>query len=306
MNGGILMNKNLFLLLLTLSSTMLYSMEEQEVCNDQPGSSKQEKISEPVRLWRLLSNDDKGFPSVLFITALQYTKQSNDAIDKLPIPSELKTYIIDIKDNLGKQLVELATHHGYCLSEQDKQNIEFIINAGANINAQDEYGFTALMYAALYGEMTLILLFIKNNALLDLQNIYGQTALFNAANFHQDAAKLLIEKGANINLQSVVPIKFETPLIGAAKRGKKNTVEILIEKGANINHQTVKGDTALIEAARNGYKDIVELLINKGADVTITNLEHQTALEIAREHGQEQTVNFLENAENKPGNEKHT
>lgn len=260
MNGGILMNKNLFLLLLTLSSTMLYSMEEQEVRNDQPASSKQENISESVRLWRLLNNDDKGFPSVLFITALKYAKQSNDAIDKLPIPSELKTYIIDIKNGLGKKLVSLSQQ------ANQHQNIEFIINAGANINAQDKYGFTALMRAALFGHISLIQLLIKNDASLDLQNIYGQTALFLAACFHPDAAKLLIKKGAN------------------------------------INHQTIDGDTALIKAARNGHKDIVELLIDKGADLNITNHEDDTALEIARANGQQDIINLLENAENKPGN----
>ena len=100
-----------------------------------------------------------------------------------------------------------------------------LIYDGANINAQDKYGLTALMYAAF--------------------------------NENENKVKPLIAVGANINIQAN---DGSTALILATIRDDVDTVELLIAAGANIDIQDNYGKTALMYAIEKGHKDIVKLL----------------------------------------------
>ncbi|HQM73974.1 MAG TPA: tetratricopeptide repeat protein [Candidatus Saccharicenans sp.] len=72
----------------------------------------------------------------------------------------------------------------------------------------------------------------------------------------------LLDKGANINEWN-----FGTPLIMAASSGKLEIAKLLIERGADLNVIGQNGWTALGCAAAEGHSEIVDLLISKGADV---------------------------------------
>lgn len=72
----------------------------------------------------------------------------------------------------------------------------------------------------------------------------------------------LLDKGAKINEWN-----FGTPLIMAASSGQLQIAKLLIERGADLNMIGQNGWTALGCAAAEGHSDIVDLLISKGADV---------------------------------------
>lgn len=297
--------KKILLFLLALSTTILYSMEEQtpdENIEEQTSDEQPEKISAPVTLWRLIHNTDTGFPPLFFISSLAYTKESNEDIEKLDTPSEVQDYVIWVKNQLGAKLVKILSTKD--LKQEGKKNIQLLINSGANINFQDDYKTTALIYAARFGHEDIVEVLITKKADLDLQDVNGITALLEAL-FHQkeDIAKLLIEKGANINLETT---SRWIPLIIAASEGYENLVKTIIAKGTDINHQNIEGNTALIEAAANGHKDLVELLIKEGANLTIKNNQQRTALDIARARGNQPIINLLENAEERQAREKHS
>jgi len=293
---------NKLLLLLALSSKVLFSMEGQSIDN-QPGSSKQKETGESIRLWKLLDGAD--VPPLFFVSAASFVNKSNDELEELSekhlIPQELKDSIVSIKNDLGKKLVKLLENEEI-LNQEDKQNITFLINAGANLDIKDSSDNTPLLHAARYGHNDILQLLIDKNANLNLQNANGETALLVVLTMGfpqtQKILKSLIEKGADINLQSNHSI---TPLIMAAALGDKDLVEILLEKGADINHQTINGNTALMEAinhhGRTDTKDTVKLLLSKGANATLKNTDSKTALDIARERNYQEIVNLLENAE---------
>ena len=58
-----------------------------------------------------------------------------------------------------------------------------------------------------------------------------------------------------------------TLLIGAALHGHERVVELLIQHGAEINLQDSVGSTALMLAAQEGHERVVDLLIRHGAEV---------------------------------------
>lgn len=87
---------------------------------------------------------------------------------------------------------------------------------------------------------------------------------------HVETAKLLIDRGANLELKD---INGRTALMSAsaATIDLKSTnssfpelVKLLLEKGASINAKDKNNSTALSLATKNGHKKIVEILKSKG------------------------------------------
>lgn len=91
----------------------------------------------------------------------------------------------------------------------------------------------------------------------------GMTALQKAVH-KGDVNKVqdLLDKGADINEWN-----FGTALIYAASENRLEIAKLLIDKGADMNALGKNGWTALGCAAAEGYGDMVDLLIGKGADI---------------------------------------
>jgi len=87
---------------------------------------------------------------------------------------------------------------------------ELLIAHGANLEARDGKGNTALMGVAFKGDLELVDLLIEASADLNKQNYEGATALTYAIDYgHFEIAKLLLAKGADTNTQDA---KGKSPL----------------------------------------------------------------------------------------------
>ena len=110
--------------------------------------------------------------------------------------------------------------------------------------------------------------------------------LHNAANHGlNEIAKLLIEKGANVNSKADYDY---TPLMIAT-----NTViaELLIKNGANVN-ATHQYGTGLHIAAGVGNRSVAEWFIANGADVNAKS-DFGTPLDMAIEENQTEIADLL-------------
>ena len=105
-----------------------------------------------------------------------------------------------------------------------------LIAAGANVNAKDNNGVTALMGAA------------QNNA--------------------ADVAKLLIEAKADVNAKNNNGV---TALMGAAQNNAANVAKLLIEAKADVNAKDNNGVSTLEVATENKAADVATLLTAAGA-----------------------------------------
>lgn len=92
-----------------------------------------------------------------------------------------------------------------------------------------------------------------------------------------DALKQHIQAGTNINEKD--PYGGSSPLISAAVFGKPDAAKILIDAGADVNFQNNDGSTALHTAAFFCRPEIVKMLLEKNADKTIKNKFGATAYE---------------------------
>ncbi len=115
---------------------------------------------------------------------------------------------------------------------------------------------------------------------VDIKDNMGQTPLHDAAAYGQfEVAKLLIDKGANVNTTN----KMGGTPIGACTMGRGrflDVAELLIEHGAQINVRDKNGPTALHKSVINGQPKMIELLLENGADPTIKS-NGQTPLDLA-------------------------
>jgi ankyrin repeat protein len=112
----------------------------------------------------------------------------------------------------------------------------------------------------------------------------GFTALHLAAFFgEEDAARTLLERGADVHAVARNPELQVTPLHSAAAGGHAGIVKLLLEHGADPNARQGGGFTPLHSAAQNDDRESVEALLAAGADASLANDEGRTPADLAGE-----------------------
>jgi hypothetical protein len=91
------------------------------------------------------------------------------------------------------------------------------------------------------------------------------------------AIKQHVAAGTDLNAKE--PSGGSTPLMIAALLGQTEAAKLLIEKGANINAGNNEGSTALLIAAFFCHSETVKLLLDKGAEVNAKNIRSETPLD---------------------------
>ena len=76
--------------------------------------------------------------------------------------------------------------------------VKSLIKQGANVNAKDENGWTALMWASMLGHFEIVKILVENGADINVRDKNGFTALTEATRGeYVEVAKYLKSKGAN-------------------------------------------------------------------------------------------------------------
>jgi ankyrin repeat protein len=115
----------------------------------------------------------------------------------------------------------------------ESEKVRDLLKSGVDVNAKNEAGYTALMFAAMLG--------------------------------HAGVVDSLIEAGADVNAKNK---QQATALMGAVAGGDTEIVKALLRAGADVNVVSTLGDTALTMAAKSGDgAEIVEILRDAGAGV---------------------------------------
>ena len=159
--------------------------------------------------------------------------------------------------------------------------VELLIIKGANVNAQNESGKTALMLAAFAGKLNLIKELRNNGASYDITDKSGCGVLHYAVDgANLDAIQWLLMDGADVN--AVDSVSGWTPLLRTASvGGNKDVAELLIKFKANVNQLDKDNKSALMIAVINGNQPLVQVLVEYGADINIKNEYGKTAYEMA-------------------------
>jgi ankyrin repeat protein len=140
-----------------------------------------------------------------------------------------------------------------------------LIEHGSDVNAQNAFGSTALMWSV--DDPKKVRLLLDHGADVNKTAKSGRTALIIAAfaNPSAEVVRLLLAKGAKVD---VMDQRKVTPLNAATFGNDTETVRLLLNAGADIGTaDTFIGLTPLINAAGSRNLESVKLLLAHGANV---------------------------------------
>jgi ankyrin repeat protein len=143
--------------------------------------------------------------------------------------------------------------------------VAVLIKAGANVNALNRYGVPPLAQACINGNAAIVKLLLDAGADAKAKMKGGETVLMLAARSgNVDAVKALLAHGADPNARERLG---QTALMWAAAEGHTPVVRMLLEFGADLNAKIDSGFTAFLFAVREGRLEVVRALLAAGADV---------------------------------------
>ena len=201
-----------------------------------------------------------------------------------------------------------------------------LLEEGVDINAKDEGGITALMWAICKGNIEIIKMLLKKGADVNAKDINGVSvlamSLMRPSRWRKkEIVSILLEKGADVNavdnfgltavmwaykdlenfdldLVSMLRDKGADdsggPIMTASSRGDIDAVKMLLDMGMYIDKKDNKGWTALMYASFNGQSDIVSMLIEKGADVNTRDNKGFSAFHLANSKHHTEIVSMLQ------------
>jgi ankyrin repeat protein len=151
---------------------------------------------------------------------------------------------------------------------RDKTSVRTLLQGGADVNAAQADGTTALHWAAYHEDAEMVALLVRAGANVNAVNRYGVPPLAPACtNGAAAIVKLLLDAGAD----ATATMKGgETVLMLAARSGDAEAVKALLARGANPDPRERLGQTALMWAAAGGHTAVVRALIEAGADIKAT------------------------------------
>eukprot|EP00106_Octopus_bimaculoides_P008227 XP_014775669.1 PREDICTED: E3 ubiquitin-protein ligase MIB2-like [Octopus bimaculoides] len=145
----------------------------------------------------------------------------------------------------GKTALQVASHQGH------KDIVLMLLEAGANLELQDEDGDTALHYSAFGNQPEVMELLLLKGANINAFNKGGCSTLHVAVNKQfVKCVRVLLKHSTPVNIQGQAQLDIrnnrqQTPLLLAVSQGHIGLTEFLVSKGAEINAEDEDGDICL-------------------------------------------------------------
>lgn len=278
------------------------------------------------------------FVCIVFLVASGFTKEEIASKIDENIVKEFKTELtqLQVRQVGPADIVEKVQNHDYegvkqYLARGGKPNMRWSNNTllmiaakrgyndicelllsyykpNMSIDETNEYGWTALMFAAESNQGKTVDFLIKEGADKNhktssfLETVIGIAAV-NCAN---DALVALLDNGANIEQTSSYNY---TPLMAAidsyfVKDEVKilATVKLLNSRKANVNARAEEGETPLMIAAAKGYYNVVNFLLSKERlergdgkkiEINAEDAYGRTALQYAKDNAHPKTADLI-------------
>ena len=170
----------------------------------------------------------------------------------------------------GDTALTLSSFYGHI------QVVKALITAGANVNAMNKAGDAALARALPFGHSLVVTALLNAGADPNSTNQDGETVLSVAScGGHSLVVKALVEAGVDVNASDG---DGYTSLYKATMKGNLAVVRTLLEAGAAVNAADKDGETALMQAAYGGHAQVAKDLLQAGAAVNAVDNKGETAL----------------------------
>jgi ankyrin repeat protein len=185
-------------------------------------------------------------------------------------------------ENQGEALIHVATAAGA------EKILAILLSNGADVNAKDSMGETALCKAVTYDQedshVNLARMLLRSGANPNNRDVNGDLPLDNSS-FGSNIARTIRDAGGYAKVS-------ETGFILACQEGNVDSINDFIKAGGNVN-KSFSGISALMFATANGSEASVRALLNAGAMVNVKDNNGMTALHWAAIHNQMRIAEIL-------------
>lgn len=186
-----------------------------------------------------------------------------DAVERGDVGA-VRGLLADGADVNASQVDGMTALH-WAVYHDDSATTQLLIEAGANARTENRYGVRPLWVAVTNGNGAIVAMLLDAGADPNLTPRGGQTVLMHAARTGSlDAVRALLARGADPNATEA---RSQTALMWAAAEGHAPVVHALLETGAELNPRLPSGFTPLFFAVREGHSAVVHTLLEAGADV---------------------------------------
>ncbi|MFH4980405.1 hypothetical protein AB6A40_007114 [Gnathostoma spinigerum] len=267
----------------------------------------------------------------------QWNSLHEEANSLKAISSPIKTALVNERGRYGRTALMQTACNQAKTESVSVEDVEKLLRAGADIDAQDDSEDTALMLAVKSGRQMVVECLLKNGADPTIVDECDRTPLHHAVAIQStEITKLLLET-RKINVDAldvenrtalVVCAKYDmmgpeiaemllrakadvacvgdkcsrtydgkTALHFAAQHNNVEIIRVLVENGANKDAQDQLDQTPLFLAAKEGHLEAVEKLICLGASKEITDQKERSPRDVAAENLYMEVVNFLDSVQ---------
>lgn len=181
--------------------------------------------------------------------------------------------------------------------------VSALIQKGANVNAVNANGESALFAAVKADSPSTINILVENGIITDTRSSLtrdhlGNTPLHYAVKWNSlQAAQSVISLGFDVNSQN---LSGKTALSDCCRSDKKQMAVLLIQNGANVNSTDVTGRSVLVDAIQSGNEEMVSLLLEKGANPLIQEMNGRNSFHEAALGGNIKIIDLIRSAGGNP------
>ena len=252
---------------------------------------------------------DYSFENALCVAACNGHKETVQAL--IDAGADVNAKIDDVQSTVLHTMARTVLHRVYCPKaqaysfasvteiEKYREIVQMLLDVGANIDARDKDGSTALIHSCYYAyglldrqSVAKVLLAagadvnIKNNddksvlaylVAVNPSKIYcGETAV-TLQTVCNDLFQAFIDAGADVN-QTICHGKETLLTLAVKKDAPVEVITALVKAGAALNATDSNGDTPLNLATANYATEIMQVLLDAQVDANVANKLGNTPL----------------------------
>lgn len=183
----------------------------------------------------------------------------------------------------------------YAIYNGDHETAEKLINLGADVELRNKTNNTPLYMAVKYEMLETVKLLISKNVNPNIHNSEDLTATSLAlATKDNPALALALVNYDRLDIDDVLGKEKFSYLMLAVTFKHNESAKVLIQRGANLNHRSESGYTALHSSTISGNIELAGMLISEGADINQpSNNEVHPIMSIAKTGNVELLKPFL-------------